>query len=179
MKMFKFTVLTVLSFLLFNAHAADIAIVNQQLIFEKSKAALLISQKMQTEIQKVDKQRQTAIAELEKLQAQFKTDNELWDEAEKTAFLQKAQQQELALQSMNQQIQQYQVQVQQQFVADYGSAFAKAVKQVASAKKVDVVVDASSVLYAAPTLDISDAVLVKFDAITADIVKQTKKEFTQ
>ena len=175
MTLFKSCLLTVLSVLALHASAADVAVVNQQLIFEKSKAALLISKKMQSEIQKVDSQRQQTIKELETLQKQFQTDQDLWDEAEKTAFIQKAQQKELSLQAMNQQIQQYQVQVQQQFVADYGVAFAKAVETVAKSKKIEVVLDASAVLYAASALDISQEVLKRFDSVTAEQVKATEK----
>jgi len=153
-----------------------IGFMNPDVLFEQRAIAKLYKPNMDAQARQVDARITEIAAEFQKLEQDFKREQGIASDEELQAMQQAMQQKEYEAQGLQQQHQQMLASYGQNFSQQFGSVFRSAVELVVQEKQLDLVFDNNALVYMNNELDISQAVLVKFDELTAASYQQLKAQ---
>ncbi|MCJ8312122.1 MAG: OmpH family outer membrane protein [Saccharospirillaceae bacterium] len=154
-----------------------IGFMNQDILFEQSAIAKLYKPRMDAQARQVDAKIAELVAQFQKLEQDYKSEQGIATDEELQTMQQAMQQKEYEVQNLQQQLQQMLANFGQSFSQQFGSVFRSALELVVQDKQLDLVFDATSLLYVNNELNISHDVLAKFDELTATSYLKIKAQF--
>jgi outer membrane protein len=142
-----------------------IGIVNLEQALFNSEAAQGVQEELQAEFANDEVRAQTLQEELVGLQEKFQQDEAIMSEADIRQLNADAQEKQLQLQLISERVQQALQEKNQQFIEGMRQTLTEAISDVVAEGGYDLVLNASSVAYADPVLDITPKVTAKINEI--------------
>lgn len=146
----------------------NIAVLDQNDALFRSEAARMETEKLKQTYGEDEVRIRTLESSINELRSRLETDAVILDDAEKTEIQQQIQEQLTERTSLVEKLQQIQQQRRTQFVRQYRPLLAQAIRSVVDEKEIDLVVESSSVIFAAETMDITADVLERFNSLLAE-----------
>jgi len=153
-----------------------IGFMNPDILLDQSAIAKLYKPSMEAKTRQIDARIAEIVAEFQKLEQSFKTEQGIASDAELQSMQQAMKQKEYEAQNLQQQHQQMLSSYGQNFSQQFSSVFSSALELVVKEKQLDLVFDNKALVYMNNKLDISQAVLIKFDELTASSYQQIKTQ---
>lgn len=145
-----------------------IGILDQNAALFRSEAAKIETEKLK-QTYGVDEVRIRKLEEqVKELQTKLETDAVIMEESEKVNLQQQIQELLTERSSLIEKLNQIQNQRRTQFIRQYQSLLAQAIRSVVDEQELGLVVDSSAVIFAAETMDITAAVLERFNAMLGE-----------
>ncbi|MBT8145389.1 MAG: OmpH family outer membrane protein, partial [Gammaproteobacteria bacterium] len=147
------------------AQDAKIGIINLEQALFNSEAALGVQDELRAEFSSDEQRAQTLQEELIALQEKFQQDEAIMSESEVRQLNADAQEKQLQLQLISERVQQALQEKNQQFVESMRQTLTNAISDVVAEGGYDLILNAASVAYASPVLDITPKVTAKINEL--------------
>lgn len=147
------------------AQDTKIGIINLEQALFNSEAALGVQEELRAEFSSDEQRAQTLQEELIALQEKFQQDEAIMSESEVRQMNADAQEKQLQLQLISERVQQALQEKNQQFVESMRQTLTNAISDVVAEGGYDLILNATSVAYAAPVLDITPKVTAKINEL--------------
>ncbi|WP_428239939.1 OmpH family outer membrane protein [Gynuella sp.] len=147
---------------------AKIAILDQNMALFGSEAAKSETEKLKSEYGSDEQRIKKLEAEVNELKTKLETDAVILEAAEQDKIKQTIQERLAERSSLIDKLKQIQNQRQNQFIREYQPVMAKAVKAIVEQQSIDVVVEASSVIYVNEALNITQQVQDEFNKLVKE-----------
>ena len=148
------------------AQGAKIGIINLEQALFTSEAARGVQQEIEAEFSSDVERAQSLQQELVALQEKFQQDEAIMSESEIRQMNADAQEKQLQLQLISERLQQAQQEKNQEFVESMRQTLTDAISDVVAEGGYDLILNAASVAYAAPVLDITPMVTAKINELS-------------
>jgi len=148
------------------AQDAKIGVINLEQALFTSEAARSVQQEIEAEFSSDVERAQSLQQELVALQEKFQQDEAIMSESEIRQINADAQEKQLQLQLISERLQQATQEKNQQFVESMRQTLTEAITDVVAEGGYDLILNAASVAYAAPVLDITPQVTAKINELS-------------